>query len=99
MNAPVTIDRVGILMPECTDAEERELRERLLLARDIATRELARKWQHPAAPLLQVMSEIAGQWSLAVADVSQLKQARETCLELMRMIVRVEELADAYDRR
>lgn len=97
MNAHAKISRVSTLMPECTDAEEQDVRERLLTARDIATRELARKYQSPAAPLMQVMCEVAGEWAFAPQPIERLRAAREVCLELMRCIARVEELADSHD--
>lgn len=97
MNAPAKIDRIATLMPECTDPDEKDIRERLLMARDIASRELARRWQSPAAPLLQMLNEIAGEWVFAPQPIKRLRDARETCLELMRLVARVEGLVDAHD--
>ena len=95
MNAPVVIDRIGTLMPECIDPDEKDLRERLLVARDTAQRELARRWESPAQSLIILIGEISGSWAFRNASVEQLRKAREACLDLMRMVVKVEGL-DAH---
>ena len=94
MNAPVVINsgRVEALMPGISDPEERELRERLLLARDTATASLARDWDKAVAPLLVMLGEISGAFAFQHCSVDRLKQVRMVCLAIMRLVALVDEL-------
>jgi len=88
----ISTGRIAVLMPEVTDPVEIEVRERLLMARDIASRELARSWNETGAPLLVLIAEIGGAWAFQNATINQLRHARQICLNLMQLIPAIEQL-------
>jgi hypothetical protein len=96
MNAPIgklAADPLSILKPDCTDPEERDLRERLLVARNIAHADLHRL-AGPARDLMLALLETAGAWVFAPASVDDLRNALNFCRQLMRCVVLAEKLED-----
>jgi hypothetical protein len=89
------VDPIRILMPECTDPEERDLRQRLLTARNVASKSFARKHicVH-ARELALILGEAAAGWVFAPASADDLRAALDHCRLLMKAIVSAEALED-----
>lgn len=99
MNAPATVaqlraDPISILKPDCTDPAERHLRERLMIARDVASADLHRISGHAQSLALMIV-EVSGAWIFAPASIEDLQEALACCRALMRCVVLVERLETA----
>jgi hypothetical protein len=97
MNAPASrfvADPLSVLMPDCTDPAERDLRERLMMARDIASANLSSLSGH-AQTLNLLIVEVAGAFVFAPANIETLDLAVRQCRALMRAAAGAELLGAA----
>lgn len=87
MSAPVDHRKLydgalNAMLPGVRDDEERDYRARLLLARDVATANIAKLTGH-AQSLNLLVAEVAGAHAFASVSMDQLRRALEQCRRLM----------------
>jgi hypothetical protein len=80
--AGIKADALSALKPDCTDPAERELRERLMVAREIATANLSAH-EGDAQHLNLMIATTAQRWIFAPASIKQLELALQHCRKLM----------------
>jgi len=76
-------DALAILLPDCKSPEEQDLRNRLLVARDVATANLGEVYGH-ARHLNLMIVETAGAFVFAPASLDELRLAVRHCRNLIR---------------
>ena len=83
---------LDVLLPECRDPVERDLRCRLMRARDVAQSNLANTDGHVQTLNLLIV-ETAGAFVFASVDAPTIKLAVEQCRRLMSAAAGAEELS------
>jgi len=73
---------INALLPECKDEDERDARARLLLARDVGTRNVA-TLSGQAQRINLLIVELAGAFAFASVTTECLQLAIEQCRRLM----------------
>lgn len=84
MNAPSQLlaDPIATFVPGCVDPEERQLRTRLLTARELATARIPRLRSDHARSINWVLLETVQAWVYAPASVDELRDVANHCVRL-----------------